>query len=152
MTLLNRCTSPAGTNWTTFRVPLREEAGWQRAADGSPALSGELRYVLANLEALQIEGQFVAASDACDLDNVVFLAPCTDDPPPLRIELQSSPRGTVLSWPAEAGCYQLEATGNLGTPNWTTNFTVLSSVLTNGWQRMTTDPPVTNRFFRLKKE
>jgi hypothetical protein len=150
-TLSNRCATKVGTNWTTFQVALRDDGGWRRP-DGSPVFPGELQAVLASLEALEIEGRFGAANDACDLDNVVFLAPCTDEPPPLRIELLSSPRGTVLTWPAKAGCYLLEATANLGSPNWTTNFTVLSSVLTNGWQRVTMDPTVTNRFFRLKKE
>jgi len=143
------CPAAEGANWTVARVPLREGAGWQRV-DGMPAFREELMLVLANLVDLQIQGQFSAATETYALDNVVFMAPCSEQPPELRARLEGDASSLVLEWPASAACYHLEATASLSPAQWAA-VTNAAPELLNGWNRLRIDPAIPLRFFRLRK-
>lgn len=67
-------TSPApGTDWTTFKVPLSETAGWKKdTLAGDAATAAELQAVLANLTLFRIRGEFNTGPDTGSLDNVRF--------------------------------------------------------------------------------
>ena len=107
---------------------------------------GSRRY----LTAVRIQGQFSTATESYALDNVAFLAPCTDEPPPLNIRLQSNPPALLLEWPVEAACYQLEAAVQLNPAQWSP-VTSPAPVLLNGRQQLILDLPTAHRFFRLRK-
>jgi Immunoglobulin domain/Laminin B (Domain IV) len=151
LVLVYACPTTAGTNWTQFRVSLTDAPGWQ-TLDGYSAPPSLLDAALAGGAELQIEGVFGSDSDTVSLDNVRLLAACTEAPPLLTIQLESNPFRAVLTWPAAAGCYHLEAAETLNSQQWTTNLTVLQSEVIAGQQHVTIDLPSNTRFFRLRRD
>jgi hypothetical protein len=149
LTLRYRCAGQAGTNWSTYRVLLRAEAGWERE-DGLPALAEELWLVLSDLISVEIVGQLSGATEACALDNVDLLAPCTSEPPRLQVRVVGQ-SAIELAWPEEASCFQLETADTLSAPNWSTDFTVLDSSVAGGLIRVTVPVSGAGQFFRLRK-
>lgn len=66
-------TTPPGTNWTAYDIPLVASAGWEIANNGShgaPASEAQLQQVLANLSFLHIDADWQTGSDYIGLDNV----------------------------------------------------------------------------------
>ena len=62
--------------WTPYEVALNAAAGWVVQAGGSgPASEAQLQSVLANLESLEIRGEFRNGFDSGRLDNVVLAPP-----------------------------------------------------------------------------
>lgn len=63
-----------GASWTTFTVPLLASAGWRRgfdlAHDFGPATEGEMQVVLANLQQVDIRGNYDTAVNGSGMDNV----------------------------------------------------------------------------------
>ncbi len=62
-----------GTNWTSYSASLALGGGWKISnTSGRVATEAEIRSVLADLQSLQIRGEFVngSAGDASNLDNV----------------------------------------------------------------------------------
>jgi hypothetical protein len=58
LTLAYRYDSPPGVEWTTYRIPLRETAGWVDADSGEPVSAAGLQSALASLEVLRIRGGY----------------------------------------------------------------------------------------------
>jgi hypothetical protein len=144
------CAVPAGTNWSSYRVPLREGQSWQ-GEDGLPALREDFLEVLGNVTALQIEGLFGSASESYALDNVAFLAPCLDEPPQLKVRLEPEASALVLEWPATAACYQLEWADTHDLTTWT-RVSGVTPTLSNAWQSVRMDFSGRQRVFRLRKQ
>ena len=59
------------TNWTVYRIPLIEGAGWLR--DGEAATEADLREVLGALTQLRIRGEFRVGEDTGCLDYIRFV-------------------------------------------------------------------------------
>lgn len=62
-------------DWTSYSITLSASAGWM-LNDDSPAPESVIRDVLADLEDIQIRGEFVNGPDTGGLDNVVLNANC----------------------------------------------------------------------------
>ncbi|MBM7845110.1 laminin B domain-containing protein [Herpetosiphon giganteus] len=60
------------TTWTSYRVPLDEQAGWIIQATGIAPTASEMQSVLSNLTTLWIRGEFRDGPDTGGLDNVTF--------------------------------------------------------------------------------
>ena len=58
------------TQWTAYRIPLNEQAGWVKSSSGQPPSSNEFRQVLSDLQRLEIRGEQVSGGDREGLDNV----------------------------------------------------------------------------------
>ena len=129
------CESEEGSNWSQYRIRLREGVGWQRD-DGIPASAADLEQVLSALESIEFEVQLGEPVEGIGLDSVELLAPCGTEPPVLTIRRVGN--AVVLEWPAEATCWQLEATENLTVPGWnTTNVVALDATVLDGLNRVT---------------
>jgi hypothetical protein len=141
-----------GTTWTSYKLPLAETRGWQRATDSQPPTAAEMQQVLGNLTNLLIRGEFSFANDIGGLDNVALLNACATTPAPLSLRLLPSAPIAVLEWPAHALCFEVEATADVASPSWAPPVTVLFSGLSNGMNRV--EVPLTGRsqFFRLKRQ
>jgi hypothetical protein len=64
-----------GTDWTAYSVVLDASAGWMND-DDSPASEAQIRAVLADIEDLQIRGEYRNGEDTGSLDNVVLNSGC----------------------------------------------------------------------------
>ncbi|MFQ5489394.1 MAG: laminin B domain-containing protein [Phycisphaerae bacterium] len=64
-----------GTDWTAYSITLDVAAGWL-ANDDTPASEADIRAVLADIEDLQIRGEYVSGADTGSLDNVVLNSGC----------------------------------------------------------------------------
>jgi len=64
-----------GVEWTSFSVPLRAEAGWQKVIGDQtkPATQEDLAAVLSSLRDLHIRGEYHGGADNSQLDNVHLL-------------------------------------------------------------------------------
>jgi hypothetical protein len=58
------------TTWTTFRVKFDETATWLITGTEQTASLEELQQVLANLQSIQIRGEYRRGNDTGCLDNV----------------------------------------------------------------------------------
>lgn len=62
-----------GTTWTHYDVLLREDAGWRLNDNNGPApTQAQFRAVLANLNGLQIRGEYITGDDNGCLDNFIL--------------------------------------------------------------------------------
>ena len=62
-----------GLDWTHYDVLLREDAGWHlNSLSGPVPTLAQFRTVLANLNALQIRGEYRSSADIGSLDNVLI--------------------------------------------------------------------------------
>jgi len=64
-----------GTDWTPYTVSIDAAAGWMND-DDSAASEAQIRAVLADLEDIQIRGEFRNGEDTGSLDNVVLNSDC----------------------------------------------------------------------------
>jgi|GEM_PF-6567004 len=58
------------TQWTAYRIPLREQAGWIKSSSGQQPTSTEFKQVLSDLQDLKIRGEHISGGDREGLDNV----------------------------------------------------------------------------------
>lgn len=64
---------PPGLDWTHYDVLLREDAGWRlNSTSGPKPTNAQFRTVLANINALQIRGEYRSSADIGGLDNVLI--------------------------------------------------------------------------------
>jgi hypothetical protein len=109
-TLVFDTTTNPGLEWTSYRIPLREGAGWKKDTLQGPApTASEFAAVLRGLTALRIRGEFRTGSDSGYLDNVAWEAPA----PTLLVE-HGVPGQVIVSWPADFPNATLEWTASLG--------------------------------------
>jgi hypothetical protein len=107
-----------GTNWTSYKLPLVETAGWRVGTNGPPATRAQLLHVLGTLSEVRIRGEFSTALDTGGLDNASLLAVSTNQMVWLASRWQPDGR-LVLEWPTLPAGFQLETADNLAAPNWT---------------------------------
>lgn len=66
---------PQDLVWTTYAVTLDQTTAWHvGSAAGPAATEAQVRQVLADLQTLQIRGEFITGADNGDLDNVILSA------------------------------------------------------------------------------
>jgi hypothetical protein len=140
-----------GTNWTSYKVALHELAGWKKdSLNGSPPTQTEMLTVLATLTSVSIRGQSTYIRDIGGLDNVVLLAPPTNN----VVLLLARPRGgqTLFEWPATNPTFQLQGATALSPPNWAD---VISTPTNRNGLNTLLIPFASNgqfyQFYRLKK-
>ncbi|MBU6399877.1 MAG: hypothetical protein KGS61_06125 [Verrucomicrobia bacterium] len=135
-----------GTNWTSYRVPLTEAAGWTKdTLDGPTPTHDEFLSVLRSLSNLRIRGEYRVGGDVGGLDNVAFTA--TAAGPALTIQLLT-PDAVTLAWPLAFADFQLEAQEELIASN---GWAALNNLVTTNSNAFTvTDPRGSgSRFYRL---
>ncbi len=147
MTLVFDTVENPGTNWTSYRVPLHESAGW-RVTDlaGRVATRAELLHTLASLADVRIRGEFSTRQDTGNLDNVALVAP----PEPVAGWLthrRSSATLLELEWPVMGGL-QLEVAD---APDATIWAVLAPQSTSNGLHSATINTSSGSYFFRLKK-
>ena len=100
-------TNVPGTVWTSFKVRL-DETTWG-ASSASQMVS-----VLNNLTEVRIRGMFSAnaTGSTVSLDNVAFVAVCTNEVPRLSLERLGGSQ-LLLQWPGPPGCFQLESAADV---------------------------------------
>ncbi len=73
ITLIFDNTFNPGLDWTHYDVLLREDAGWRlNSTSGPKPTNAQFRTVLANINALQIRGEYRSSADIGSLDNVLI--------------------------------------------------------------------------------
>jgi hypothetical protein len=86
-------TTPPGTGWTSYSIPLLASAGWEigdgTGNPGVPATEAELQTVLAGLTFLNLDADWLDGTDQVDLDNVA-LCTATGCGPPTGVAEPSS--------------------------------------------------------------
>lgn len=90
-----------GTDWTSYAVNLALGGGWRNASlTGSVSSEDQIRAVLANLEAVQIRGEFVngTTGDASNLDNVKMLKTPVEPPEFVGARVQSTFDAGIDGW------------------------------------------------------
>ena len=58
------------TQWTAYRIPLKEQAGWVKSGSGQQPTAEEFRQVLSDMQTLFIRGEHVSGADREGMDNV----------------------------------------------------------------------------------
>lgn len=69
-----------GVNWTSYDVPLQESYGWVDKATGLLASQAQMQAVLADLQSLQIRGEYRSGSDIGGIDSVVMTSTAPANP------------------------------------------------------------------------
>ena len=86
--------APPGTDWTTFIVPLRADAGWE-LGDGSgdpgmPVNDAQLKFMLSRIDWLGIDADWHTGADLVGMDSVKISFPeniTVDNPEPSTVVL-----------------------------------------------------------------
>jgi hypothetical protein len=140
--------TPPGTNWTAFKVPFTEQAGWRVGTNGPSPTQAELLRVLAGLSGLWIRGEYSGAQDTGYLDNVALLAKATNQVAWLTARRQ--PNGSLLlEWPTVPAGFSLEAAASLPGTNWQPVAATLPPAA--GVYRVTVTPAGAPQFYRLRR-
>lgn len=108
-----------GTDWTSYSVSLALGGGWHnRSLSGSVASEEQIGAVLANLEAVQIRGEFVngTTDDASNLDNVKMLRTPAEPPEFIGARVQSTFDGGIDGWSFIADVKDFHWTDTGGNP------------------------------------
>jgi hypothetical protein len=74
LTLVYDTAENPGTDWTSYRVTLAEDAGWVKEGTSTPPTPAEMEEVLSTLQALRIRGEYRTGADTGGLDNVNLAA------------------------------------------------------------------------------
>jgi hypothetical protein len=149
MTLYFKLSKNPGTAWTSYKVALTELAGWKKGSlSGPQPTQAEMLRALASLSDIRIRGQYSAVREIGGLDNVMLLAPPTNNAVLLTVRPISGQQ-FLLEWPGTGIGFQLQSATSLSAPNWAD----LTSPpgLSNGLNSLAV--PLTNStlFYRLRR-
>src|SRR5207247_11250019 len=103
----------------TYMVGLNEQAGWRNGSlAGPPPTQEQMLRVLSSLTELRIRGEYSTTPDTGGLDNVILLAPSTNNAAILVLR-GIGPQQLVAEWPASASGFRLQTANILSRADWT---------------------------------
>ena len=143
-------TNYPGTTWTSYRVSMRENAGWRKDNLGGPSpTAGEFQAILRSLTGLYIRGEYRVGDDVGSLDNVMWGAPTGPGPTLVALSVTRVADGRiVVSWPSSTTGYALLQTPALGSAAVWTASTNIVTTQANRFE-VWLAPQAQRQFFRL---
>lgn len=120
MTLVLDAGDNPGTDWTSYSFSMALGGGWKiDTLSGAVATEAEIRAVLADLQSLQIRGEFVSGSsgDASNLDNVALTETPATPPEFNGPQISSTFDSDVDGWSFIADVAEFRWQGTGGNPD-----------------------------------